>query len=89
MTRSQVAATSWLRRPSTGLANALLTAKPDDAIWCGSDAITAADYATQKHPNLSRFIYALGDRHLVNDSIDTIEEHHPSQVIWVEAAASN
>jgi hypothetical protein len=79
----------FLAITSTGLANALLIAKPDDAVWCGSDAITEDDYATQKHPNLSRFIYALGDRHKVNDAIGTIEDHHPGQVIWVEAAASN
>jgi hypothetical protein len=27
-----------------GLANALRAAKTDDAVWCGSDAITEADY---------------------------------------------
>ncbi|WP_431262584.1 hypothetical protein ACQ859_20940 [Roseateles chitinivorans] len=73
----------------TGLADALRAAKADDAVWCGSDAITEADYATLKQPNLSRFIYELGDRLLVSDAIGTIEEHHPHQIIWVEAAASN
>lgn len=71
----------------TGLANALRVATADDAIWCGSDAISEADYATMKHRNLTRFIYELGDRVLVDDAIGTIEEHHPGQIIWVEAAA--
>jgi hypothetical protein len=73
----------------TGLANALRAANADDAIWCGSDAITEADYARSKHPNLSRFIYELGDRQLIADAVGTIEEHHPGQTIWIEATASN
>lgn len=72
-----------------GLADALRAAKADDAIWCGSDAITEADYAKLEHPNLSRFIYELGDRELIADAIGTIEEHHPAQTIWVEAASPN
>jgi len=71
-----------------GLADALRAARADDAIWCGSDAITEADYATLKQPNLSRFIYELGDRRLLDDAIGTVEEHHPGQTIWVEAASS-
>src|SRR2546422_445664 len=46
----------------SGLTDALRAARADDAIWCGSDTITEADYARLKHPNLSRFIYELGDR---------------------------
>ena len=72
-----------------GLADALRAAKGHDAVWCGSDAIAEADYATLRHPNLSRFIYELADGQLIGDAIDTIEEHHPGQTIWVEAAASN
>lgn len=53
-----------------------------------SDAITEADYARRKRPNLSRFIYELGDRRLIDDAIGTIEERHPAQTIWVEAAPS-
>ncbi|MBB3193830.1 hypothetical protein [Roseateles terrae] len=71
----------------TGLANALRAATADDAVWCGSDAITEVDYATMKHLNLARFIDELGDRVLVADAIGTIDEHHSQQIIWVEAAA--
>lgn len=73
----------------TGLANALRAAKVDDAVWCGSDAITEAEYALLEAPNLSRFNYALGDRYLLSDAIGTIEEHHWNQTIWVEAAPSS
>ena len=79
----------FLAITSTGLAEALRAAKADDTVWCGSDAITEADFARLKHPNLSRFIYELGDRDLIADAIVTIEEHHPGQSIWVEAASSN
>jgi len=41
----------------------------DDANWCGSDAITEDDHAKLEHPNLSRFIYELGDRELIADAI--------------------
>jgi hypothetical protein len=70
-----------------GLADALRTAKADDDIWCGSDAITEAEYSALQRPNLSRFIYPLRDRQLIADAIGTIAEHHPAQTIWVEAAA--
>jgi hypothetical protein len=67
-----------------GLADALRTATADDTVWCGSDAITEADYASSNHSNLSRFIYALGDGLLINDALGTIEELHPSQSMWVD-----
>lgn len=79
----------FLAITSAGLADALRAARTDDAVWCGSEAITEADYATLKQPNLSRFIYELGDRRLIDDAVDTIEEHHPGQTIWVEAVSSN
>jgi hypothetical protein len=67
-----------------GLADALRSAKPDDAVWCGSDSITDPEYTALKVSNLSRFIYELGDRRLLSDAISTIQEHHPGQTIWVE-----
>ncbi|WP_235539254.1 hypothetical protein [Pelomonas sp. Root662] len=68
-----------------GLADVLRTAKADEAIWCGSDAITEANYEALDRPNFGRFIYELGDRELIPDAIGTIEEHHPGQTVWVEA----
>lgn len=79
----------FLATTHTALAEVLRSAKPDDVIWCGSNSITEADYLMLKHPNVSRFIYALGDRETTNDAIGNVEEHHPGQTIWIEAASSN
>lgn len=72
-----------------GLADALRTAKADEAIWCGSDAMTEADYKALDRPHVSRFTYELGDRELIPDAIGTIEEHHPGQTVCVEAESQN
>jgi hypothetical protein len=79
----------YLAITPAGLADALHSAKSDDAIWCGSDAITQAEYSQSSRTNLTRFIYPLGDRQLIGDAISTIEEHHPGQRIWVEAVAAS
>jgi hypothetical protein len=70
---------------SAGLAEALRQAASDDAIWCGSDAISEAEYAQLERPGLSRFNYSLSDLELDDGAIATVEEHHPGQTIWVEA----
>ena len=70
---------------SAGLAEALRRATSDDAIWCGSDAISEVDYARLRRPNLSRFSYSLADLELDDGAIGAIEEHHPGQMIWIEA----
>ncbi len=60
-----------------------------DAVWCGSDAISEADYAALEGVNVSRFNYPLqgepGD--VLAGAIDTIEEHHPGETVWVERCA--
>lgn len=75
----------YLAITPAGLNEALRSATTADTVWCGSDAISEAEYSALKHSNLSRFIYKLGDRHRLNDAVSTIEEHHPGQIIWVEA----
>jgi len=72
-----------------GLAYALRTAKPDEAIWCGGDAIAEADYQALDRPHVSRFNYELGNRDLLPDAIGTIKEHHPGQTVWVEAESQS
>ena len=59
------------------------------SVWCGADTITEADYANHQHQNLSRFSYALGDRDesILADAVQTINEHHPGEVIWIEGAS--
>ena len=77
----------FLAITSTGLAQALRAATENASVWCGSDAISEADYAARQWPNLSRFAYSLEDRVLIDDAVSTIEEHHPGQTVWVEATA--
>lgn len=72
----------------SGLADALRIAGTADAVWCGSDAISEKEYEASTARDLSRFIYELADRKLIDDAIATIEEHHPGQTIWIEAKAS-
>ena len=72
----------------SGLTEALRVASATDAIWCGSDAISEKEYEASTAKNLSRFTYELGDRELIDDALNTIEEHHPGQTIWIEAKAS-
>lgn len=62
----------FLAITSTGLAQALRAATENDAVWCGSDAISEADYATRQWSNLSRFTDSLEDRVL----IDGCRVHH-------------
>ena len=59
------------------------------AVWCGSDAISLQDYERARPEQLSRFNYELrnADRNTMIGAIQTIEEHHPNERIWVEARA--
>lgn len=72
-----------------GLREAVRRATAEDAIWCGSDAISETDYAALEDVNLSRFVYGFGDRSRVDEALATIEEHHPGQRIWMEAVAAS
>ncbi|RQP24221.1 hypothetical protein DZC73_12955 [Albitalea terrae] len=76
----------FLAITSAGLAEALRQAADSHTVWCGSDAISEAGWASLGAPDLSRFTYPLGDRELLEDAITTIKEHHPGQTIWVEAS---
>lgn len=80
----------FLALTPAGLVEALrVRGEKADAVWCGSDAITEADYAALEVVNVSRFIYPLqgepGD--VLAGAIDTIEEHHPGETVWVERCA--
>ncbi|MBR7745330.1 hypothetical protein [Undibacterium baiyunense] len=71
----------------TGLKNALQVIDTSiSAIWCGSDAISEIDYENLKGRNVSRFNYDLGGetRNVINRALETIEEHHPNEIIWIE-----
>ncbi len=78
----------FLAITSTGLAEALRTAKPGDDVWCGSDAIGEDDYAALPSPKPSRFIYSLtgpDSADIIEGAVATIEEHHPGHTVWVES----
>lgn len=70
-----------------GLAEVLRRATSEDSIWCSSDAISESEHAAMKQPGLTRFNYSLADLELDDGAIATVEEHHPGQSIWVEAAS--
>ncbi|RTQ34487.1 hypothetical protein EJP69_08640 [Variovorax gossypii] len=59
-------------------------------VWCGADAISEEDFAARKGKGLTRFQYELGTRDplILEDALDTIRQHHPSEVVWVEVLAS-
>ncbi len=69
-----------------GLAEALRLATSDDAIWCGSDTISEGEYVAMKRTGLTRFNDSLADWELDDGAIAAVEQHHPGQTIWVEAA---
>jgi hypothetical protein len=68
-----------------GLAVALRAAAADDAVCCGSDAITEAGSQTHRDARLSRFNDELGDG-VLDSALESIKERHPGQTIWVETA---
>lgn len=72
---------------NAALADALrLATDPAVWVWCGADAISESDYTARRIPRLSRFIYPLQGEapEVLEDALDTIREHHPGEVVWVE-----
>jgi hypothetical protein len=73
-----------------GLKDALREAARSGAtVWCGADAVSEEDFDALKVPGLTRFDYQLEERDLLvlADALDTIDQHHPGEVVWVEATA--
>ena len=83
---SSSAAMVFIAVTPAGLAEVLRRATSEDSIWCSSDAISESEHAATKRPGLTRFNYSLADLELDDGAIATVEEHHPGQSIWVEAA---
>lgn len=72
-----------------GLSDALhLPAGPDRTIWCGSEAISADEFQSQKLSGVTRFDYSPGasERESIARALDIIEQHHPGETVWVEGA---
>lgn len=59
------------------------------AVWCSADAISEADYADLAEVDVSRFEYALQGESadVLAGAIETIQEHHPGETVWVERCA--
>ena len=59
-------------------------------VWCGVDTVSEEDFAALQGTGLTRFDYELGARDplVLEDALATIDQHHPGDVVWVEAAAS-
>ncbi|WP_431046653.1 hypothetical protein [Roseateles sp. L2-2] len=74
----------YLAVTAAGLSRALEQAKDDDFIWCGSDAITHAEFAANAPRNVTRFVYSIAEPGRLDDALNTIEEHHPSETVWIE-----
>jgi hypothetical protein len=74
-----------------GLKDALREAARSGAtVWCGAGAVSERDFDALKVPRLTRFDYLIEERDplALADALDTIDQHHPGEVVWVEAAAS-
>lgn len=74
-----------------GLKDALRVAvSSGTTVWCGADAVSEQDFAALKGTGLTRFAYELGarDPRVLEGALDTIDQHHPNEVVWVEAAVS-
>lgn len=67
-----------------GLQDALRTRMaPATPIWCGSDAVSEAEYASLVGANVTRFIYPLRGQpeEVLAGAVDTIEQHHPGEIV--------
>ncbi|MHA6852823.1 hypothetical protein [Ralstonia pseudosolanacearum] len=71
-----------------GLQDALHS-KQGMPIWCGADAISGDGYRELASRQVSRFTYTLGDASpdVLQDALQTIQEHHPGELVWVEYVA--
>jgi hypothetical protein len=53
--------------------------------WCGADTLSEAEFESHTGSALSRFAYSIDDEQDLEGALETIREHHPGAVIWVEA----
>lgn len=70
-----------------GLSDALASAGEDDHVWCGRDAVAAAQSGEMTKRNVTTFSYAFTGLNAHEDlqgAVLTMEEHHRGQSVWVE-----
>lgn len=60
------------------------------AVWCSADALTPAEFERLARGNITRFDYSIAgaDNATVASAVQTIEEHHPGERVWIEAVFS-
>ena len=59
-----------------------------DAVWVNAGVLSPTELAELRAAgwNLTDFVHRLDAANLASD-IETVREHHPNQIIWVEAAS--
>jgi hypothetical protein len=61
------------------------------AVWVGSDAMSHDEHyrIAAEGVNLTRFAYQLvnATAAVVDDALETVREHHPGEVVWVQRAS--
>ena len=57
-------------------------------VWVGSDAIEPDEFKRlcDRGARLTRFSYPLAgaEPSVIDDALETIEEHHPGEIVWVQ-----
>jgi hypothetical protein len=76
----------FFARTAQGLAEALRRAVGREPVWCIASAIPEAEYARLGASNLTRFAESASTQPLAQ-VLDTINQHHPGESIWVEHRA--
>jgi hypothetical protein len=75
-------------KPESVLDTVRLAKQSGDSLWIGSDAISREEHQdlVRDGVKVTRFSYPLasGTADAVADALATIEEHHPTEIIWVE-----
>ena len=77
----------YLAITPAGLADALNAATSADTVWCGSEAVSEAEYQLMQNKP-SRFVYSFTDGDAADDlegAMYTIMQHHPGHRVWIEA----
>lgn len=79
----------FLALTTSGLRDALhLAAGQGHAIWCGAAALTEQELQSERLAGVTRLNYAPGasEKESIARALDTIEQHHPGETVWVEGA---
>jgi len=76
----------YLATTKSGLEKALQAGVETGAtVWCGANTLSEAEFESHTGTALSRFTYPIDDEDDLAAALDTIREHHPRAVVWVEA----